>query len=681
MTITITGTNDAPVAVVDTAAAVEAGGVANGTPGTDPSGNVLTNDTDADVNDTKTVQGAATGTQAGPLVGGLGALSGSFGTLTLAADGSYTYVLDNANPTVQALLAGQILTDTFSYTVVDALGATSTTTLTVTITGSNDTPVAVADTGTAVEAGGIDNGTAGTNPSGNVLTNDTDVDGTANGETKAVQGVATGTPAGPLTGGVGGAGVAGSFGTLTLNADGSYSYAVDNANATVQALQVGQTLTDTFSYTVVDSAGATSTTTLTLTVAGANDAPDLPPGNLAFYNANLGNPVAVFPNITVTDVDSATLTGATVVIAFGRESGDALNFINQSGITGSYNAATGVLTLTGNASLAAYQTALRSVTFDSTTQRIGLRTFSWVVDDGAAASAPATTLMAVFGRIIPHHHHGDNGHHGGGGGGHGHHGGNHDRAIVFDPRPFDFTFNAGRGSAVYTVFAAADLTINPDSTYQIALPLSSIEAPLGGDVVALSVTLLDGSPLPSWLSFNADTGVFAGRLPSGMVASLESYGPASDDNIVTGALPPNAVTNGTTDNGVRPDRLIVRVTATDSRGNISVMTFTIVLRPASQTWNAPSHDGWDRDAARTEHAGLIPPVGQAAWSLDRDAWTRAAASGSAAALVAALDDGSPTALAGRSGLAQQLDRSGWRSMSADRTALLHSLREGAAAWH
>ena len=40
-----------------------------------------------------------------------------------------------------------------------------------------------------------------------------------------------------------------------------------------------------------------------------------------------------------------------------------LGFTNQNGITGSFNAATGVLTLTGSATVANYQTALRSVTY------------------------------------------------------------------------------------------------------------------------------------------------------------------------------------------------------------------------------------------------------------------------------------------------------------------------------
>ncbi|WP_439899045.1 VCBS domain-containing protein, partial [Pseudomonas putida] len=39
-----------------------------------------------------------------------------------------------------------------------------------------------------------------------------------------------------------------SFGSLTINADGSYRYVVDNSNATVQALSPGQTLVEQFTY-------------------------------------------------------------------------------------------------------------------------------------------------------------------------------------------------------------------------------------------------------------------------------------------------------------------------------------------------------------------------------------------------------------------------------------------------
>ncbi len=71
----------------------------------------------------------------------------------------------------------------------DTAGLTSTAQITVTIQGANDAPTAVNDTAIAREAGGTNNGTAGINPSGNVVTNDTDIDA---GDTKTVVGVAAG---------------------------------------------------------------------------------------------------------------------------------------------------------------------------------------------------------------------------------------------------------------------------------------------------------------------------------------------------------------------------------------------------------------------------------------------------------------------------------------------------------
>ena len=122
--------------------------------------------------------------------------------------------------------------------------------LAITIQGRNDAPVGVNDGGTAVEAGGTANGTPGSNASGNVLTNDTDADTGSAGLT--VTAVRTGATEGAGTAGTLGSALVGTYGSLTLNANGTYSYVVNNSNATVQALAVGQTLTESFNYTLSD---------------------------------------------------------------------------------------------------------------------------------------------------------------------------------------------------------------------------------------------------------------------------------------------------------------------------------------------------------------------------------------------------------------------------------------------
>src|SRR5947199_112726 len=109
----------------------------------DPSatGNVLTNDTDVDTGDTKAVS-AVNGSAAN--VGT--AVTGTYGSVTINGDGTWSYALDNSDPDTNALAQGAAATDVFTYTVTDANGATSSTTLTINITGTNDAPIAVADT-------------------------------------------------------------------------------------------------------------------------------------------------------------------------------------------------------------------------------------------------------------------------------------------------------------------------------------------------------------------------------------------------------------------------------------------------------------------------------------------------------------------------------------------------------
>jgi hypothetical protein len=107
---------------------------------------------------------------------------------------------------------------------------------------------------------------------------------------------------------------------------------------------------------------------------------------------------AIDPAVTVTDSDNATLAHATVQITGNYVIGeDVLGFTTQNGITGSFNAATGTMTLTGSASVANYQTALESVTyFDNSDNPSGLaRTVTIIANDGTLDSAPATDTINV----------------------------------------------------------------------------------------------------------------------------------------------------------------------------------------------------------------------------------------------------------------------------------------------
>ena len=281
VTITVTGTNDAPVAVadVDSGHIVEAGHDANNNvvPGVaTTTGNVLDNDTDVDVTDTHNVVGVASGTATGVLSGNVGTtIKGIYGSLNLKADGSWTYALDNDDPDTNALPAGTHVADVFSYTETDHHGGTSTATLTIDITGTNDKPVAAADVneGPPVVEAGVGPGNTPVvgvaTATGNVLANDYDVDA---GDTKSVQSVVHGGTT-CIVEGPNGTQIGGRYGILTIYADGTWSYALANDSTVTQPLTAGQHVADVFEYVMRDKLGSTSSATLSIDITGTNDAP------------------------------------------------------------------------------------------------------------------------------------------------------------------------------------------------------------------------------------------------------------------------------------------------------------------------------------------------------------------------------------------------------------------------
>ncbi|TCS72644.1 VCBS repeat-containing protein [Sulfuritortus calidifontis] len=224
--VNIVGVNDAPVTAGDVAATIEDAALPI-------TGYVLSNDTDVD-NGT-VLQIAATSDYVG-----------AYGTLTFAADGSYSYSLHNDSLAVQALAEGQVVVDSFAYEVTDGIAAVGST-LDISVTGVNDAPVVAGDTNVAGEDGIL-------SATGNVLVNDSDVDsGTV------LQVAAPGD-------------YVGTYGTLSLNADGSYLYSLSNDSLAVQSLAEGQVAIDHFAYAATDGLVSVDSA-LEVSVTGVNDAP------------------------------------------------------------------------------------------------------------------------------------------------------------------------------------------------------------------------------------------------------------------------------------------------------------------------------------------------------------------------------------------------------------------------
>ncbi|WJI83638.1 VCBS domain-containing protein [Mesorhizobium sp. C374B] len=182
----------------------------------------------------------------------LSSATGVHGTLTFNANGTYSYTLTSPVDGVDANNGTNTVNnvESFTYQATDANGNTITNTITIDVT--DDVPTAVSNSNNAAEGAIV---------TGNVLTNDVaGADGFAAGS--GVVGVAAGSnTAVPVSGGLGGAGIPGTYGTLTLNANGTYSY-----DGLPNVVPVGGA-TDTFVYTIMDGDGDLSTTTLTINLS------------------------------------------------------------------------------------------------------------------------------------------------------------------------------------------------------------------------------------------------------------------------------------------------------------------------------------------------------------------------------------------------------------------------------
>ena len=405
--ITVTGTNDAPVAGTDTAAVDEDAGIA---------GSVAGNDGDAD-DDALLAYALDGDAPAG---------------LAFAADGSWTFDASGYD----SLKAGEVLVLTVPYTVTDEHGASASATLSITVTGANDAPVVsgsrgllaegtedtsytvsaadllagftdvdgdslsvsglTADHGTVVDNG---NGTFTITPAANhdgTVTLSYDVTdghggsvaashdfdlvavndpaaiagastgsvveaGSANsGGTPSVSGTLTATdvdnPAGfaavtTATGSIGG------YGTFTMTAGGTWTYTLDNSNTVVNALGDNGTLGDSFVVTSIDG----TQKTVSITINGANDASNAVGDKLVISTGS----VATFSTSVLTGNDS----GQSQIVSFS-------------------GAAVAALMLT-------YDAAAKTFTYDTTKGvGAGALSFSYTLADGSVGNVSIDVVNA-----------------------------------------------------------------------------------------------------------------------------------------------------------------------------------------------------------------------------------------------------------------------------------------------
>ncbi len=166
-----------------------------------------------------------------------------------------------------------------------------------------------------------------------------------------------------------------SLGTVTQTGTNSGTYTFSDPNVTANT---------PITITATNSSGGITNTTFTIT----ETPPSLTGSNQPITVRAGGAAVAVDPNITLNDPSGPNLTSASISIGTNfTASEDQLLFTNQSGITGAYNTSTGILTLSGSATPAQYQAALRSVEYQDTNTNPGTvnqaaRTISFSIAPG-----------------------------------------------------------------------------------------------------------------------------------------------------------------------------------------------------------------------------------------------------------------------------------------------------------
>lgn len=204
-------------------------------------------------------------------------IAGTYGTLTLTADGAWTYALDAG--ATQSLRAGQGASD--AITVASADGTTKV--ITLSITGTNDAaPIDGAATGSVTEDG---QQTA----TGALTVSDVDT-----GEASFQAGT-----------------TAGGYGALSLSAAGVWTYTLNNAAA--QSLGGGQAVTDAITVKSLDG----TTKVVNVTVNGTNDAAVIG-GTAAGTVVEDGQQTATV-RLTVSDADAgeSSFRGGTTAGTYG----------------------------------------------------------------------------------------------------------------------------------------------------------------------------------------------------------------------------------------------------------------------------------------------------------------------------------------------------------------------------
>ena len=523
--VTVNGTNDAPtIALVGSDSAsgtvTEAGvGVANDTAHNTASGHL----TGADVDSPSLAWSMAAGN--GQTANPDGSVVGSYGTLSVSANGTWTYVLDESK--ADPLTASDHPQESFTVQLSDGQGGITTQTVVVTVNGTNDAPtISIANgdsaNGQVTEAGiGVANDTAHNTVSGHLTGADVD------SPSLAWSVVATSGQTGNSDGSVTGA-----YGTLSVGANGTWTYALDQSKA--DPLNVSNHPQESFTVQLSDGQGGITTQTVVVTVNGTNDAPtisiangDSASGTVTEAGIGVANDTAhntASGHLTGADVDSSSLAWS-VVATNGQTSN------SDGSVTGSY----GTLSVGANGTWAYHldQSKADPLTASDHPQESfkvqlsdgqgGVTTQTVVVtvngtNDAASISGAATGSVTEDGQLTAN---GvltvadvDNGQ-------------NHFQAPTLLTGTYGtFTFNATTGAWDYTLNNSASnvQALNSGQTVTDKLTVASADGTASQDITVSIHGTNEPVSAPSIISVTDDIGAIQGNLANGAVTDDTNLG-------------------------------------------------------------------------------------------------------------------------------------------------------------
>ncbi|MGK0547545.1 VCBS domain-containing protein [Halomonas cupida] len=254
-------------------------------------------------------------------------IQGEYGTLTIAADGSYSYALDNTNPAVQGLDGSESVTEVFTYTLTDADSDASSTTLTLIINGQEDDLPTITVTDSDGNVTGADNSVE--EDSGETVSGTFTVGGSAGiaGVTVAGIDVTGATQANPVVI------TTGTQGTLTITgfnaATGEFSYSYTETGGPAEHNAANDNIVDSFAIVVTDNEGDTASDSLDIQIL------DTAPQAVADVNAITEDTASVSGNV----IDGAADDAGADTLGADSTTVTAVTSGNASGNTATTNAA------------------------------------------------------------------------------------------------------------------------------------------------------------------------------------------------------------------------------------------------------------------------------------------------------------------------------------------------------